>query len=159
LYGITERELSKNFARALWGYGPESFYYLGLEGEFQGATWKFESCDSAVVELLMDTGCVGFLLVAALLLKAAGAAFRGFRRLPSPANSVCLVLFVNLCAFCFLMTNVMLFGWGQQAYMLWILIALAMIYPGLYRLECAPKEPAAVDAPEFAPPLAQAVMF
>lgn len=131
LYRITERELSKDFGRALWGFGPESFYYLGLEGEFQGQTWKFESCDSAVVELLMDTGCIGFLLVAAILLKAASAAFRGFRSLPSPANSLCLVLFVNICAFCFLMTNVELFAWGQQAYVLWILIALVMIYPRL----------------------------
>jgi O-antigen ligase len=133
LYRITGRELSKDFGRALWGFGPESFYYLGLEGEFQGAIWKFQSCDSAVVELLMDTGFIGFLLVAAILLNAAGAAFRGFRTLPRPSNGVCLVLFANICAFCFLMTNVELFAWGQQAYMLWILIAMVMIYPGLQR--------------------------
>ena len=131
LYDITMRELSKDFTRAMWGYGPESFYYLGLEGEFQGAIWKFESCDSAVVELLMDIGCVGFLLVAVLLLKAAATAFRCFRNTPSPGDSLCLALFANICAFCFLMTNVELFGWGQQAYMLWILVALVMIYPRL----------------------------
>ena len=135
LYHVAERELSKDFGRSLWGYGPESFYYLGLTTEFRtdGAlhTVPVETCDSAVVELLMDTGCVGFLLVATLLLKAAGVAFQSFRRLPSPANSLGLVLFVNICAYCFLMTNVMIFGWGQQDYMLWILIALSMIYPGL----------------------------
>ncbi|HEY6272602.1 MAG TPA: O-antigen ligase family protein [Terriglobales bacterium] len=156
LYGITERELSKDFGRALSGYGPESFYYLGLEGQFQGATWKFESCDSAVVELLMDTGCVGFLLVAALLLKAAGAAFQSFRRLPSPANSLCLVLFVNICAFCFMMTNVMLFGWGQQAYILWILIALVMVYPRLVQAESISGEEVAIGASALGPDLAHA---
>ncbi len=154
LYGIAKRELSKDLGRALWGFGPESFYYLGLEGEFQGGIWKFQSCDSAVVELLMDTGCIGFLVAATLLLKAATAAFRSFRSLPSPANSLCLVLFANICAFCFLMTNVELFAWGQQAYMLWILIALAMIYPGLEH-----KDPTTNKRRELAYEFAGAVTF
>jgi len=135
LYRVAERELSKDFGRAVWGYGPESFYYLGLTTQFfldgEVRNVPVETCDSAVVEVLMDTGCVGFLLVAVFLLKSASAAFRNFRKLPSPANSLFVVFFANICAFCFLMTNVQIWGWGQQNYLLWIGVALMMIYPGL----------------------------
>ncbi len=130
LYRITERELSKDLGRAIWGFGPESFYYLGLEGEFQGAVWKFETCDSEVVELLMDTGCIGFLIVFLIVAKAAQSSLRNALRMPAPANSLCLLLFVNIVAFAFMMTNVEIF-WGQQCYMFWILMALTMTYPGL----------------------------
>lgn len=145
LYGIAERELSKDLGRAVWGFGPESFYYLGLEGEFQGAIWKFETCDSEVVELLMDIGCVGFLIVAALLAKSAFYSFRNFRKMASPANTLCLVLFVNILAFSFMMTNVEIF-WGQQSYMFWILIALNMTYPALVLARSERDDPYAVPS-------------
>jgi len=129
LYRVAIEHLDGDLGRALWGYGPESFSYLGWQGEFQGMTVKYESCDSSVAALMIETGYVGFLIVAALLLKVAISAFRSFRRIPAPANLLSLVLFVNICAFCFLMTNVLIFGWGQQSYMLWVLLALATIYP------------------------------
>ena len=155
LFNISKQELSKSFSRSLWGYGPESFYYLGLttealtDGEMH--TVKVESCDSAVVELMMDTGYVGFSLIVLVLLRTALAAFRNRRKLPPPANALCSVFLVNIVAFCFLMTNVQLFGWGQQSYMLWVLIALAMTYPAIV---CSPVTvegssqiaPALVDA-------------
>jgi len=135
LYDISKKELSKSVGRSLWGYGPESFYFLGLTAPFmvegEVRIVRVESCDSAVVELMMDTGYVGFLLVVILLLRAAFVTLRNFRRMPKPANSLCLVFFTNIAAFCFLMTNVELFGWGQQTYVLWIIIALSMIYPSL----------------------------
>jgi len=143
LYGIAKRELSKDLGRALWGFGPESFYFLGLEGEFQGAVWKFETCDSEVVELLMDTGCVGFLIVATLLARAAFFSFRNSQKMTSPASTMCLVLFVNILTFCFMMTNVEIF-WGQQSYMLWILMALSLIYPKLALSASKSEEPAAI---------------
>jgi hypothetical protein len=156
LFSIAQRELSKDFGRSLWGYGPESFYYLGLTTQAQvdgeEHTVKVESCDSAVVEIMMDTGYIGFLLVAALLLKAAFVTFRNFLKMARPSNSVCLVFFVNLCAFCFLMTNVELWGWGQQSYMLWILIALIMVYP---RLQADDR--AADDSAQTVPQLVEAM--
>ena len=127
LFDLAKNELSQDTGRALWGFGPESFFYLGLEGEFQGMHVKYDSCDSAVVELMMDTGYVGFGLVALLLLTAAVGALRSHIRLSRPVNSLSVVLFANLCAFAFLMTNVELFGWGQQSYMLWIVMALAAV--------------------------------
>ena len=130
LYDIATRELSKDFGRRLWGYGPESFYYLGLTTDFmvegEMHTVKVESCDSAVVELMMDTGYVGLLLVAVLLGAAVVFGFRQYLAASGQDKSAYLVLLANLLAFCFLMTNVELFGWGQQSYMLWIVLALIM---------------------------------
>jgi len=133
LYHIAFQELARDTGRSLWGYGPESFYYLGLTTEFSldGVmhTVKVESCDSAVVELMMDTGYVGLLLVAALM---GSAAVLGFRRYPSMqerSESAYPTLLAGLAAFIFLMTNVELFGWGQQAYMLWIILAMMMKRP------------------------------
>jgi len=134
LYGVAQRELSKDLGRSLWGYGPESFYFLGLTAQFrvEGGehTVKVESCDSEVVQLLMDTGCIGFLIMVALLAKSASCSFRNSRKMTSPASTLFLVLFVNILVFSFMMTNVVIF-WGQQSYMFWILIALTMTYPAL----------------------------
>jgi O-antigen ligase len=131
LQAVAQRELTKSGARMLVGYGPESFFYLGLEGEFQGSHVKYESCDSSVVQLMMETGYVGFGIVTILLLRAAVTAYRSCRKARSPTKAVCAVFLANICAFVFLMTNVQLFGWGQQSYMLWIVIALTMVYPRL----------------------------
>jgi hypothetical protein len=133
LLDVAKEELAKNTGRSLWGYGPESFYYLGITTEFltngEMHTVKVESCDSAIVELMMDTGYVGLFLMAVLLLKASLIAFGQYFKISSPANVLSLLFLVNIAAYCFLMTNVELFGWGQQSYMLWIIIALAMVYP------------------------------
>lgn len=56
LYHIAHEQLSQSAQRALLGFGPESFYYLGLtadvsvDGEIH--TVKVESCDSSIVELI-----------------------------------------------------------------------------------------------------------
>jgi O-Antigen ligase len=133
LLNVAKVELAKSTGRSLWGYGPESFYYLGITTEFltngEMHTVKVESCDSAIVELMMDSGYVGLLLMGALLLKASLIALWGYFKTSKSANLFCLLFFVNIAAYCFLMTNVELFGWGQQSYMLWIVIALAVVYP------------------------------
>ena len=131
LYRVAFERLNKDLGRAVWGYGPESFYYLGWEGTFQGRIVQYDSCDSSVAEIMIETGYVGLLFFAALLLGAITITYRNFRSIPEPLNYLCLVLLVNLCAFAFLMTNVALLGWGQQTYMFWVILALAMIYPRL----------------------------
>jgi hypothetical protein len=128
LYVVAERELGESVGRAMVGFGPESFPYLGLVTEFGGKTVSVDSCDSSVVELMMDTGYVGVGIVGVLLLKVAIVAIAGYRRMQKPRNMLYLVLFSNVCAFSLLMTNVQLFGWGQQSFVLWILIALIMTY-------------------------------
>jgi hypothetical protein len=87
-------------------------------------TVKVESCDSAVVELLMDTGYVGCVLVMVFIGAATLRGFLGYSGVKSRSESPYPALFASILAFCFLMTNVELFGWGQQSYMLWILLAL-----------------------------------
>ncbi len=131
LYDIAFRHLNNDLGRALWGYGPESFYYLGWKGEFQGAVVPFESCDSSVAALMIETGYVGLLIVALLLIRAALTAYRQYRRMEGPGQLLCLVLLVDIVSFGFLMTNVAIFGWGQQSYLIWILLAIAMTHPRL----------------------------
>ena len=130
LYHLAVRELARDTGRSLWGYGPESFYFLGLTTEFMldGVmhTVKVESCDSAVVELMMDTGYVGLLLVAALFGSGAVLGFRQYPAMLERSESAYPPLLAGLVAFIFLMTNVELFGWGQQTYMLWIILAMMM---------------------------------
>lgn len=46
-------------------------------------------------------------------------------------NFLSLVFLINVLAYAFMMASVENFGWGQQTHMLWITIALAMVYPGL----------------------------
>jgi hypothetical protein len=130
LFHISHEQLSQSLQRSLLGFGPESFYYLGLtadvsvDGDIH--TVKVESCDSSVVELMMETGYVGFSLVALILLTGIYCTLRAYFRSSKENANLSLILLANLCAFSFLMSNVALFGWGQQSYMLWILLAMAM---------------------------------
>ena len=137
LYHVAFGQLEKSTERSLLGFGPESFYYLGLTAPFlvdgEIHTVKIQSCDSAVVELLMDTGYVGLILTVLPLLTACGFALRRHLRLEKKDSSPCAVWFVVIFLFMFLMTNVELYGWGQQNYALWIVVAMAMISPRLER--------------------------
>lgn len=146
LYNLAGRELAKDFRRALWGYGPESFFYLGLTGNFQGRIVAYDTCDSSLAELMIETGYIGFLITAFLLLKPAVVAFRNFRRMAEPTNSLNLVLFTNIAAYCFMMTNVACYGWGQQNYFLWAAMALVMVYPRLVTAQ-APEQGTQVAEP------------
>ena len=131
LYDIAFRHLNNDMGRALWGYGPESFFYLGWKGEFQGAVVPFESCDSSVAALMIETGYIGLFIVVLVLARAALSAYRHYRQMEGPGKMLCLVVLVNIASFSFLMTNVAIFGWGQQSYLIWILLAVAMTYPRL----------------------------
>ena len=157
LYDIANKQLGKDFGRALWGYGPESFFYLGIEDEFQGHMVKYDSCDSSIAALMIETGYVGFLITTALLLTPAFAGFGSFRKLKIPTNCLSLVLLTNMLAFYFLMTNVAIYGWGQQSYMLWIVIAVSMIYPRLQPVEYIADDGVVEDRAETSFQLVQAV--
>jgi hypothetical protein len=135
LYDLAFLHLNHDFWRALWGYGPESFYFLGWQAYFLGSLVTFRSCDSSFAALMIETGYVGFLLAISVFVFAALKALRYSLKIPQPANLPCVVLFVNLCAFIFQMTNVEILGWGQQTYMAWIVVAMAMIYPSLLEKE------------------------
>jgi O-Antigen ligase len=130
LLRMSREVVSRDFGREIWGYGPESFFYLGLTGENgEGHIVPFTSCDSSWFEAIAEIGYVGLLLLAALFMKALVMTFRSFRAMPRPSRDLCGVLFVSQVTFIFMMTNVACYGWGQQSSMSSILIGLAMACP------------------------------
>lgn len=135
LYNLTERELAKSTERALWGYGPESFYSLHLTAPFMVdgdvRTVKVQSCDSAVVEIAMDTGYVGLMLIVLIFGKAALVALQQSLSGAITERKLPLILLIALGAFSFMMTNVEIYVWGQQNYMLWIIVACIIVCPML----------------------------
>ncbi len=156
LMRVAREALAKDPSRAVGGFGPESFYYGGLEGINPGTgnVVPFDSCDSAFVAIMFETGYVGLLLVAALLIKAALFSLHGFARVPKPANLLCLIFLTNIVSYAFMMASVENFGWGQQTQMLWIILALSMVYPGLVQPKSLAKELAVFPWQETRPQLA-----
>jgi O-antigen ligase/polysaccharide polymerase Wzy-like membrane protein len=131
LYDLVMQELNRSLPRGLWGYGPQSFPFLNLHGEIHGRPMNFTSCDSSFAAFLAETGYIGFIITVLPLVMVFKYVVRSYRSIPSPYNQLCLVFLVNLGAFYFEMGSVYLFGWGQQTIMLWVVIALAMVYPSL----------------------------
>jgi O-antigen ligase len=89
--------------------------------------WK--TCDDNWADFLYETGYVGLLLIGALLLWPVWLALRNYWKLPRPENALSGVLFICLAGFDFLMLSVAAYSWGQQGYMNWILISLAISLP------------------------------
>jgi O-antigen ligase len=150
---VAQQALARDFRRQLWGYGLESFYFLNLEGELAGHTYPFLSCDSAWIELTVETGYVGLLLIALLLLTPAWLAWRDFRRIRGPDRYLSLTFFTCMVSYYFMMMSVDIYAWGQEGYMLWILIALSVVYGGLAetepKVERLAAEPAVLPALEM----------
>lgn len=143
LYRIGFQHLNADLSRGLWGYGPESFYYLGWRGEFLGDMVTYDTCDSSIAAVMIETGYIGLFLVLAIFVTAGAKIFVVARRMSAPAKHLAIILFINISAFLFLMTNVALFGWGQQSYMLWTIFALSMVYPRLIQVESRERKEAA----------------
>src|SRR5207302_1504180 len=133
LLDVARQALARSPARETWGYGMGSFVSLGLEAQFLGRRYSFLSCDSAWIEFMVETGYVGLLLMAALLLRAAQITFVNFLKFPKPDKYLLLVLFIDMVAFYFAMMSVSTYSWGQNGHMLWMLIAMSMAYIGLKR--------------------------
>ncbi len=124
---VTER-LLRDPSRAFWGYGLESFYDLRIQGDFLGEPHLFLSCDNAWAELMIETGFVGCFMIALMMLATAHKAWQEYRAKSLPGSALGLALFVNVVIFCFQMYSVGMYSWGQNGYMLWILIALTFAY-------------------------------
>jgi hypothetical protein len=141
LYDLAQRELSRDMGRAVWGYGPESFYYLNLTTDFmvdgELRTVKVESCDSSVAALMIETGYGGLFITAVLLLAPVLLSLRCWLNSDRSDGMLPLLLLCNMCSYYFLMTNVAIYGWGQQSYMLWMIMAMAVVYPLVRRAQTA----------------------
>jgi hypothetical protein len=135
LQNAVKQKVLQSPTRALWGYGLESFYDLQIEAEFLGKPHLFLSCDSSWSELLIETGFVGLFIIIVILLKPVWRALRDYQSLPSPDRYLSLMLLANLLMFYFQMYSVGMYSWGQNGYILWILIAITFAYP-----LCLPQE-------------------
>ena len=135
LLELAKETVGKSVDRQLWGYGPESFFYLNLMAEYEGRMVPAETCDSSIAALIIETGYLGLLFTSLVMIMAAVTVLRDFRALPKPYDQLSLMLFVNIMAFCFMMTNVAIYGWGQQNYILWIMVALGVVYPRLVQAQ------------------------
>lgn len=136
LFHTVTKTLNENPERALLGYGLGSFREKGLILEMPGIeTHRWFTCDSTWILFAYETGYVGFLILAVLLLKPALFSFRAFRKLPRASRQFSMSLFSSLAAFYFVMLSVAIYGWGQNGYMLWTVISLAIAYPILKKDE------------------------
>ncbi len=86
---------------------------------------------------MIETGYLGLLILAWLLVKPALIALKYFQQIPQPENALSFTFFVVMAAYYFMMTNVNMYSWGQNGYMLWILIGLSMACGRLSRTENA----------------------
>lgn len=146
LLNVSTHALAKNVGRSLWGYGMESFYYLKLSGPFMGTPdHLFESCDSAWIQAMVETGYVGFVIFVLILGNALFLAARGVRRLQVPDKYLQWIFLCNLLQCYFMMLSVALYGWGQNGYMLWIIIAMSLCYENVLLAQKAPVEQLAVN--------------
>jgi hypothetical protein len=126
LVDLARDALSRDHLRTLFGYGPETFFYLHLKREFLGMEYTFLSCDSSWILSAIETGLSGVSILAVLL----GGIFLyqvyNIRNLSGKLKDmmVCIAAF-NL-SFLFLMTNVAIYGWVQFGHIYWILAALSV---------------------------------
>jgi hypothetical protein len=130
------KTLNENPERALLGFGLGSFRERGLILEMPGIeTHRWYTCDSTWILFAYETGYVGFLILATLLLKPASMALSSFRKVPNSSPHFSLAFFSSLAAFYVVMISVAIYGWGQNGYMLWTVIALSVAYPILKKDE------------------------
>jgi O-antigen ligase len=132
LRDVVKKAVSRSTERELWGYGMESFYFLHLTGPFlDKEDHKFESCDSAWLETIVETGYVGLVIFVLLL----GSAFVRMCaitwRLPKPHRYLQWIFLASLVQYFFLMLSVAIYAWGQNGLMLWMTIAASLKYAQL----------------------------
>jgi len=155
LWRVGADVLARDPIREVLGYGMGTFYDLHIKAEFNGnPNFLYESCDEAWVQQMVETGYVGLGIFALVLITPALLTLRNMWKVPRRYRYLCWVLFINMVQYYFMMTNVAIYGWGQTAYMLWIWIAISVIYVPLVQ-----KETVADDRVEFsqAEPLPQLV--
>jgi O-antigen ligase len=120
LRDLATKAVSKDLTRSLWGYGMESFSYLNLQGKLYGQPYTFLSCDSAWLELMVETGYVGLAIISLILFLPLWYAWKGVRDGP---DRIQLYFASAMVSYYFMMLSVAMYGWGQTGYILWMMIA------------------------------------
>jgi hypothetical protein len=132
------KTLTEQPSRGVVGFGLGSFREKGLVLVIPGIeTHRWYTCDSAWILFAYETGFIGLMIAALLLIKPAFLALRGSRRLPKPDRHFSLICFSSMLSFFFVMLSVAAYGWGQNGHMLWMLIAMTISY-----LQISNKRPA-----------------
>jgi O-antigen ligase len=119
---LSMQALAKDMGRSVWGYGMESFYYLELKGPLFGRPYRFLSCDSAWMELMVETGYGGLVIIGAILLIPL---LRAWKNVKGSPDRIQLYLANAMFAYYFMMLSAAMYGWGQTGYILWMLIAVS----------------------------------
>ena len=153
LKDLAVKAVSKDMGRGLWGYGMESFYYLGLEGELDGRPYRFLSCDSAWLELLVETGYLGLLIVVLILGLPLWYAWKSMRQTP---DRIQVYLLSAMLSYYFMMLSVASYAWGQTGYILWLIIAASLGHQRLRRSEAPTRWVRQLELAD-SPPLVDAV--
>jgi O-antigen ligase len=114
----------------LWGYGESTWRDMGFEETWSnGTVHPVLSVDSDVAGFLQQLGIVGALIMFTLLIKPAIVALKNSKRAREPENLLCLSLCGCMLAFLFMTTNVAIYGWGQQGFWMFIIMAVSLTYP------------------------------
>lgn len=124
LRDLSIKAVSKDLTRSLWGYGMESFYYLGVEGDLYGHPYQFLSCDSAWLEFLVETGYVGLMIISLILTLPLWYAWKAMKKAP---DRIQLYLVSIMLSYYFMMLSAAMYGWGQTGYILWMIIAASLV--------------------------------
>lgn len=146
---VAQSAIDQHVSRALWGYGMESFFYLHLQANFEGRPYTYLSCDSTWVLFMVETGYVGLLLMILLLFKPTWIAWSSYKQIPGPTRYTSLAILIGLGTYYFSMISVDMYSWGQDGYMLWVLIALAVAFARLKRMEASQALSSAVRGEDF----------
>jgi len=126
LVDMARDALRQDLLRTVFGYGPETFFYLNLKREFLGMEYTFQSCDSSWIQSAIETGLLGVSILAILL----GGIFlyQGYnlRNLSGKLKDMMACIAAFNLSFLFLMSNVAIYGWVQFGHIYWILAALSV---------------------------------
>jgi hypothetical protein len=136
LFHAVTKALNQTPSRALFGFGLGSFREKGLIIVLPKIeTHRWYTCDSSWVLFMYETGYVGFIILGALLFRPAFMALRGYWTLSRRDRDLSLTFCCSFVSFFMVMISVAAYGWGQNGYMLWLLVAMTVSYIALKKNE------------------------
>jgi hypothetical protein len=124
LLNVVQEALSSDAMRFILGYGQDSFFHLGLEAELNERIHRFLSCDSSWIKILIESGYLGLFLSMLIFRKSLVNSVKNSFNLSYRYRNNFIIYMIGMIVFYFMMTNVAIYGWGQNGYILWIMIAL-----------------------------------
>jgi hypothetical protein len=97
---------------------------------------------------MFETGYGGFLVITMLLISPALMAARNYLRLRGEDRYLCAVFLSSLVSFYVVMISVAVYAWGQNGFMLWMVVSMTVSYVMLKKQERLGAQRAVPDSPE-----------